>query len=1447
MPGRQGNLQFIGIRHPNWRSVQRVKAGSCYVLTGVVLILLACAVQAELRFERLSMADGLSQSSISAMVQDRDGYLWFGTQYGLNRYDGYRFRTYRHDPDDPDSLSSSAVTDLLLTRTGHLWVATRDGLNRLEPRSGKNERFGVPPASQVGEVGWTRVDIIGETSDGRLFLRLARSVAVWDPSAQAIERVPFEDFLTEEQSRSINGVLDSDERLWVANAGGLWRMDSERLVLQRVDGDRLSSTEFSQRLLAATGSGTIALALDHGLALFNAQSAERIGLVSPSRRGAESDRIDALEVTSDGSLWLTVDQSVVRFRPDRDEWQVVWDHPSRLSGSGQAIKLGVAEISAGEVWLATQHGLANWQANVPEVQVFRHEPTNDGSIPSTLSTAAYSLFVDQHETLWIGSQLGGLARLPAHAMRFEHIQDTNDSGSIPFAGHNVIRGIAESEVDGNEHLWLGLDSAGLRQLRRQADGSYEWVQSFHASASPDQGLPGNQVWALAADPLSDQVWAGIDTNLVMLDERSGKVMDVMEVHPDRHTGRIHALLFSADGARFWVGHSQGVEEIHLDAARRRLPQYNERAHLPGLYVINLLELPDGRLAAGGQHGVGTVNVDDPEKSRLLLSTSSTSLSNLEVFGLAANVDGGLWIGTRENGLAHLSLMEGPGEPAVRWYDGDDGLIDETIYAILPEPGGRLWLSSNRGLMRFDPANGEVRHFTPPDGIQHYEFNNAVAHIGPSGRFYFGGINGVNAFHPESIRVLAEAPQVRLDSVLVNGQPRELESVEAASLTLNHSQNDLEATFVGLHSADPERHRYQYQFQGLDESWRDSGFQRQIRYAGLSPGTYRLIVRASNSDGVWSDDTLLLTATIRPPPWRTAWAYLAYVLIFGLVLALIWFMARRRQRVLELEVQSRTAELTQQQAVIRKQARQLARLLESRTVFFANVSHEFRTPLTLIKASLDRLEEDGGDSEAIARGRRYLGRVLRLVDQLLNLSAIQAGKVGQEERQWSVTAVLEFIVASFRSLADQQGIRLDEDIAPDCVTRCGQQQVEQIILNLISNALKYSPGGASVSVKLRPVAEGLCLEVADTGPGIDLDKQEQIFERFHRLESAQLGDREGAGIGLALVRETTEALGGRISLDSSPGRGSRFTVILPGRQSDSSVPVIGLADPDALNLETSLVIPESLTSDVERSLEDGQPDGRETVLVVEDNPDLRAYLAEILAPDWHVLSARDGQEALEIARREGPAVVVSDLMMPRMDGFQLLAALRKDLATSHIPILLLTARQDQATRLKGLMLSADDFLGKPFDGRELLIRLRRIRDNRQRLRQHLLRSSNGAAELDDTALPDISERDRALLASVEKWLERHAAESQVSVEQLADALALEKRTLQRKLKALVGKTPTDYIRHFRLQRAMRLMLESDRSINDIALSCGFSSPQAFSRMFSRQYGESPDRWRQNQRK
>jgi len=1032
-----------------------------------------------------------------------------------------------------------------------------------------------------------------------------------------------------------------------------------------------------------------------------------------------------------------------------------------------------------------------------------------------------------------------------------------------FGVDNVVRAVLETNRDGRQFLWTGLTFSGIRIWER-AGGRYDrTVSKLHGLSSPQQRLPDNSVWELVEHPLTGDVWVGTSQGLAVVSADDFQVRARHAVEIDGDSTRIKAMVFSDDGSTLWAAGGRRLLTFDLGPQGRDFRLHSVRPVTPPgadeleHAVFDMLRLRSGALLVGTRSGIVLWDPAEDQITRHQPAGQPGEHPRNFIFGLAQTEDGRIWIGSEQGGLAHGALSEGR-FTEWHWHNRDNGLPDNTVYAILSSERGRLWLSSNRGLIRFDPRTRVSRHFTLGDGLQALEFNNTVATIGGSGLFYFGGINGVNVFLPEDIELHSEPPRVYLQRAEVEGDALSITAGEVTRVDTAYDRNSLMLEFVGLHYVEPDRNRYAYRLVGVDEDWVESDSVRRVRYPDLPSGNYRFMVRAANSDGVWSEPRELLRASVAAAPWLTAWAYGLYVAAGAMLITVLFLVGRRRRRRLEQMVATRTRELREQKNLVDRQAGELSEMLDTRTTLFANISHEFRTPLTLIEAGIDRLTRNPGDAAAAMSARRYLRRLLRLVDQLLNLSRLQSSSDLPRPDPWSIDQVVAMTVEAFRPQAAKKGIALELSGDGRWLTQCQQADVEQILLNLIGNALKYCPADSRVAVHIGDGDGGVLIAVSDDGPGIEAGQKDFIFERFNRLPAHEQGRIEGAGIGLTLVREAARSNGGHVRVVSEPGQGAEFRVWLPAwRGSMGDAPVDQLA---GQRLELEL---ETLASDGE-----GEEDVRHgvrsvsgetasdrfgTALVVEDNEDLRKHLAEALSGDWRVVEAEDGSEALKIARERLPDVVVSDIMMPRLDGLELLQRLRQDVRTSHLPVLLLTARQDEATRLRGYTLSADDFLAKPFNPAELKLRLRRMIDIRARIQSRLRRQMDTSGPSTDaqrppemSSLPDLSDRDEQLLDRVRGWLEANFDDPEAGVAEMAGVVAVEQRTLQRKLKALIGRTPAAHLQSYRLERARRLLVESDRTIQDIAYSCGFSSPQYFSRLFTGQEGVSPSGWRRQKR-
>lgn len=1344
-----------------------------------------------MRFEHLTVNDGLSQSSINALLQDRRGYLWIGTQDGLNRFDGYRFDIMRNDPDDPRSLANNNISSIFEDSGGVLWVGTTSGtLHRFVPGSADFDRFLLPgfDAPNLGVTAPSGVREIVETSDGSFWIGTDRhGLYSFDRRSGQFVRA---EAVVQASVNVLNEV--SSGRLWVGTSTGLtqYSISAGVLVPLGAGNDRLLDEDI--RSIEVLRSGEVWVAGGGGTISRLDANGSLLGRISTRSRGvAHEDANRSMLEDSNGRIWVG------------------------LIGGGVKVFSSDGEL------LAT----------------LAHSPRD----PYTLNTnTAYTLMEDRAGVLWVGSLEAGLSKSLLGSGGFTHIRHIpGDPSSL---SDNMVIEIAEDEDGG---IWVGSSGGGLDFLQ---PGNSKLV---HYRTDPDNpaSLSSDRIWGLYLEP-GGPLWVGTwGGGLNRLDRKSAKVR---RYQPDGLPGSIPGAIVTTivgDGnGGIYAGLADGGL-VYLAAGREtfsRLTLFDSTVEQEQPVNIAALHYDrQGRLWVGTwSRGLCVAAVGSREfdcHTRDQHDKQSINDNNIRAF--AEDESGTVWIATG-NGIARYLESAGHFER----FTVADGLMPGVVYGIVPEGNGVLWLSSNHGLMRFDTQVRAGRQYEYRDGLQANEFNGGAALKTRSGEIYFGGVGGITRFEPSRLVNNPLPPTVVITEFSLFNKPVPFRRGDATSLLkkpmsettsleLDYDQNFIGFEFAGLHFVSPARNRYAYKLEGLDPDWTETDASRRFAsYANLAPGDYVFRVRAANSDGVWSVADAVIDIHIAPPWWLTWWAKSLMVLLAAMLLLLFiqWRLSllRVQTRQLAAEVEKRTAEVVAQKDTIERQAARLEDALESKSRFFARLSHEFRTPITLILGPIDESLRAGlpeKNRNLLALARRNGERLLQLVDQLLTL-ARHDGQQHVERLPTAVAPVVRLVVAEFDSAASQKGIALALDAVEDVWVSSNADALQTILINLLSNAIKYTDPGGRVAVTLRREGSSAVLKVADTGVGIAEQDLDTVFNLFER--GAATGP--GTGIGLTLVKELVDAHGGTIAIDSVPAAGTTVTVTLTAVAAVPDVPAVPLVPMD-IDIDVFTREAPDPASSASAHADGEVPE----VLVIDDNDDMRRFVVDLLSPEYRCIEARDGTAGLAAAVEGIPDAVICDVMMPGLDGFEVLERLRSDEHSSHIPIILLTARGDEASRLKGLKERADDYIAKPFNADELRYRLRNLIELNQlraeRARQQLLAGDAPAAQAGE--MPGPSKRDRAFLDRLGRVLVQHFADAEFHPNDLADAMHMSHRQLQRKLKALFDIAPATYLRDFRLQRAKQ-QLEMGHSVTDAALASGFSSPGYFARCFSARYGTRP---------
>ncbi len=1371
-------------------------------------------------FRHLTIEEGLSQNAVYALLQDRQGFLWVGTKDGLNRYDGYAFTVFRHDPFDPATLSSSYVTALLEDKQGHLWVGTQDGgLNRLERATATAVRYTHGPGFRITALAEdARGDLWIGTAGGGAY-RLART-DIGEPGA-AFER--FAHAAGDPRSLSDDRVTSvlADRR------GGVW-----------------IGTEAGLNRLGAAGRGFVRYTS------------------RPGDPGGLSDGfVTALAEARDGTIWVGSPLGLDRLVDARAGRFTSYPYPTQVQRRGygwDAIRQ-IGEDPAGRLWLATADGLVRFDPATAAYTSFRHDPSDPHSISGNLLTA---LLWDRTGVLWVGANGYGINRYDAKTARFQTIRRPPDLTSR-WDGFS-IRALFE---DAEGYVWM---SAGVLYRYDPRTGT---LVSFESTSDRPSDFGNTGVWSIVQDSRG-ALWFGSYEGLFRYDPVAGRTRQYAHnrARPGGLPEKMVYGVFEDRRGAIWAVTAHFISRLD-DAATGRFTSYR---HTPSAATDagealfpSLHEDARGHFWMATEAGLVRFDPRTGAVRRYRTDPADpNSLSHDQVRAICPDPrdpERILWLGTAGGGLNRFDIRTG----TFTRLTERDGLPNNVVYAVLPDGHGRLWLSTNRGLARYDPQTGEIKAYDARDGLQSNEFNAGAYFRAPDGRLYFGGIHGVSSFDPAAFTDNPHVPSVVLTGFRRAGQPEvpgapggALARAMSATDTLRLSYRDNVFTFefAALDFSAPEKNRYAFRMEGFNTDWISAGANRSATYTNLPPGRYTFRVRGTNSDGVWNEEGTSVAVFIAPPPWRTWWAYTGYVL---LALGAVWTVTRYRRNRLLLKhrVEIDRLEAEKLRALERIEGENLRELDHARSRFFANVSHEFRTPLTLTLGPLDDLKAGlygplaAPMAAQVDLARRNARRVLDLIEQILDVARLEAGRMPLRARRLDLGTFVTGVAQGFGPLAERKGIALDvqvpdEGAGSEAAVWADPEHLQKVVSNLLSNALKFTPEGGAVRVTVAAEEGAVRLAIRDSGPGIPAADLPHVFERFYRVDESAARMQPGTGIGLALVKELVDLHGGTIEVESEAGFGSLFMVALRrGRdhlrpedvvEDGEGQPLYGLPA-----LAVAALAPDEVSGD--GALDGGGEDSGDeehsddedvtTVLVVDDSAEIRAYVRRHLggsgkAGGYRVVEAADGAEGLAKARALLPDLVLSDVMMPGMDGFALCRALKADAETDFIPVVLLTARAEAEDRLAGLGEHADDYLTKPFDVRELRVRVDNLIASRRRLRERF--ASGAAWSGSDGGLHpapvEVDSADAVFLERVRGAVEAHLGDEDFTVERLADAVGVSRGHLHRQLKALAGQAPSEAIRTMRLERAAQLLAARAGTVSEVAYAVGFKSVAHFSNSF-----------------
>jgi signal transduction histidine kinase/ligand-binding sensor domain-containing protein/DNA-binding response OmpR family regulator len=1383
----------------------------------------AIAQRSAITFRHLSIDDGLSQNAVFAILQDQQGFMWLGTKDGLNRYDGYSFRIFQNDPFDSTSLSSSYVTTLFEDSRGLLWIGTRNGgVNRLDRNTETFIRF-IHNPENPNSLSSNEITAIAEDFDGNLWIgtrggginKLSKS-DLSNPDASVVRYLHDSSDPNSLSHNIVNALLfDRGGIAWIGTDAGL-----DELV------ERAGKVSFTHYPILTK---------------------------NPKAPSSPKDNIvTAIHEDSRGAMWLGTPSGLSRF--DRNSGKLLnYPHHYEVYRYGWGTVTDILEDRAGYFWLATPGELMRFDPVSQTYLYFRHDPLDPFSI-SDNSTA--SLFQDRSGVLWFGTAGYGLNLYDPKSDRFKTLRREKDAHSR-IAGFSV-RSILE---DNEGNLWV---STGVLYKWNRKTGE---LKSFETSSEQLDVFGNTGAWSMIQDRRG-MMWLATHQGLYRYEPRTGLTRQY-KFNPADTSGLrekiVHAVFEDRNGDIWLATDSYLSRLINEETGRFIHYRYNFDSPDPDPAYPTIFQDSRGQLWLGTRNGL--LRFEPETKSFIVYKNNPkvpNSLSNNVVRSICAdpNQPGRiLWLGTHGGGLNRFDMKTG----TFTHITTKDGLPNNVVYGILPDDQGRLWMSTNKGLSRFDPQSGEIKNYDVSNGLQSNEFNSGAYYKSKSGELFFGGINGLNYFYPGQLSDNPHVPNVVFtgfrifnQEVSPGGRKSPLLNVisQTREMTLSYKDVVITFEFAALDFSAPFRNQYAYKMEGFNDDWIQAGAVRNATYTNLPPGDYVFRVIGSNNDGVWNKEGAQLIIHITPPSWKTWWAFALYGVLF---LALIYGIRRyelnrvRLKNRLELE---------------RIQGEKLRDLDQTKSRFFANISHEFRTPLTLILGQVDRVlgsTKDRVEKNRLEIALRNARRLLHLINQLLDLSKIEAGSMQLKGLPVNMVLLLKNVIYSFESLAEKKNIALHFHCQPDHLTViCERDKLENVFYNLLSNAFKFTPDGGTVEVRidtsLSPIPgreigannsdasapERAEIRISDSGHGIPPKQLPYVFDRFYQVDHSLTREQMGSGIGLALVKEIVELHGGEVNVTSEEEKGTTFTVCLPIVASDIETETpASHVEKSASEQNNYQEIP--LLNESEEILEPdngehpGPKDGTETpiILVVEDNADVRAYIRDQLELSHMVLEADNGENGIAMAREKIPDLIITDVMMPKMNGYDLSRILKNDEKTCHIPIIMLTAKAELQDKIEGLETGADAYLIKPFDAKELTVRVRTLINSRRRLRERFREVTIVKPE-EVTVVPI----DLAFLKKVLSTVEQNMGDDQFNAGVLADSVSMSISQLNRKLRALIDQPAGQLIRSVRLRRAADLLKQNAGNIAEVCYQVGFGDQATFTRAFKKHFGFTPSEFKKS---
>lgn len=1328
------------------------------------LFAIAGKAQDQYAFKHLNVESGLSQSSVLSIAQDARGFLWFGTRFGLNKYDSQTFKIYNGEKGNKKSLSTSSyLSSIVSLKNGSLLIGTQNGLNKYNEKDDNFDRY-QHDDKDAGSLSNNIIFCIYQDKKNRVWVGTANGLNLLTDTT----RYRFERFLYQNKQRLQIYTITEDHN------GTLWLSTDNGLMNMRFSGNRVIYKHFkaySDELAKAIDNHITTMVEDRennlwigtkqsGISKLNlsTENITNYKYSSLNPQGISSNNVRKIMLDQEGKLWIGTLHGINIYNPANQSFSTLQNEPENPSSLSQNSVYDIFQDRQGIIWVGTYYGAINMvYPNYTPFRVYRSTSTSNGLSSNVVS----SIMEDQHQNLWIATEGEGINYYDRKSNTFTRYKNNpNNPASL---SANLVKSVIR---DKNNKVWIGTHYGGLNLFNPETKSFVRYTKHKNDTSS----LSNDEITVVFEDSFG-RFWVGTNGGLNSFNTQTGKFIR------NRVNGRADAVLYIFEDSKqtLWVATNSGLYQLKSGATKF----VNRVAGNPEILRYN------------------------------------------EISCITENKAGSLLIGTTRNGLFQLN----PEKHQYTRLSLLDGLPSNTIMGILEDDFQNLWITTDKGLCRYNPALNTFKVYNIKDGLPGNEFNYKSFLKDSKGQFFFGSLSGMISFYPNQIRENKTTPPVIFTGLKLFNKPVALNSGDGLlkqnistvqAITFESDQNVFSVDFTVLNFIKSNKSHYAYKLNGFEKNWNYVDVP-SATYTNLSPGQYTLMVKGTNNDGVWTNTISTLDITVLPPFYRTWWAYLFYLAAF-IAISFVFI------RYLLIK------------AVLKKEQE----INEHKLEFFTNISHEIRTPLTLIVGPLDKLIENAKDDPALNRELQPIKnnayRLMNLVTELLDFRKAESGKMTLHISPGDIVKFCREIFIAFQNMAIAKNIAYHFETAqPAIEVYFDKVQLEKVLFNLLSNAFKFTADKGKINLKIGLEHHLVQIQINDNGKGISLDEQPNLFTNFYQASSSA---SIGTGLGLSLSKSIVELHHGQISFESTPQSENQdgftcFTVSLKTGKAHFK-PADFVKDYVYYDDATNYELPVAAELQTTETTAIVSPDIKKySILLVEDNEDVRAFIKNALGIAYTIYESENGATGLELALEIIPDLIISDVMMPIMDGLELCRKLKTDERTSHIPVVLLTARSAYVHQINGFEHGADAYIMKPFNLKILELNVQNLLSARETIKQKFAQ----VVRLEPKNLV-INTTEQNFLNKIIAVIEDKIADPEFDVPTLSSEIGMSQPVLYKKIRALTDLSVNDFIKSIRIKRAAQLLKQGAGNISEIAYSVGFNDRKYFSSEFKKHFGKTP---------